>query len=95
MMTNQTTVQSKNYDIATPKVTTSVSGSVSTVSKVFNVYDSNTPSIITSGAQEEVHMFGVSHKRKLMSQDDLKNMRNQALDKKALKIITGSTHNIK
>jgi len=77
-----------------PKETISVSGLVPTVTKVFDVYDSNTPSIITSGAKEEVHMFGVSHKRKLMSQDDLKNMKNQALDKKALKIIAGSTHNI-
>jgi len=27
-----------------------------------DVYDSNTQSIITSGAQEEVHMFGVLQK---------------------------------
>ena len=100
MMTGQITTQSKSKEDITnttsKETTICVSGSVPpTEHKMVDVYDSNTPSIITSGAQEEVHMFGVSHKRKLMSQDDLKNMRNQALDKKALKIIAGSTHNIK
>jgi len=98
MMTGQTTIQSKSSDIAiirSKDTSTNVSGSAPIEYKMVDVYDSNTPSIITSGAQEEVHMFGVSYKRKLMSQDDLKNMRNQALDKKAIKIIAGSTHNIK
>jgi len=72
------TITSKKNDIAITmsKETKSVPGSVPTESKMVDVYYSNTPSVITSGAQEEVHMFGVSHKRKLMSQDDLKYMRN-------------------
>ena len=40
-----------------------MTGTVPTERKMVDVYDSNTPSIITSGAQEEVHMFGVSHKK--------------------------------
>jgi hypothetical protein len=39
--------------------------------QLVDVHDSNTPSTITSGAQGEVHMFGVTHKRNLMTQNDL------------------------
>jgi len=60
-----------------------------------DVVDSNTPSIITSGAQGEVHMFGVSHKRKVMTQNDFKNMRHQSLDNKAWKFFAGSCSEIK
>jgi len=62
---------------------------------VVDVVDSNTPSRITSGAQGEVHMFGVSHKRNLMTQNDLKNMRHQSLNSIPLEIFTGSCNEIK
>jgi len=55
-----------------------------------DVVDSNTPSIITSGAQGEVHMFGVSHKINLMTQNDLNSMRHQSLNNRASKCVTRS-----
>jgi len=65
MMTGQTPNQSKinEFTTTTSKQTSSSLGSVPTEYIMVDVYDSNTPSIITSGAQAEIHMFGVSHKR--------------------------------